>query len=256
MIRKQEFQITLRTLAPIHIGGRDNPLTGMENAVAKIRDRLVIPGPSLKGALRHQMERYLIETYYDAQARRWPKERLALQPCMASAGKVSEEEAKLVATGKYRQTSDKGDIKSGCAYPSGYGICPICYLLGAQGLTGFIQVPFLVAEEQPDALYSGRIDRAKGTIAHGTNRPYELVREGTVFKGTLTILISDNLRGWTFGQPRRLVNDQTPDWWLESGEWSAERILDELIIKRLEAIGALGGYRSKGFGQVQITVKG
>jgi len=255
MIHKQEFKITLTTLAPLHIGGRDNPLTGMENAVARIRDHLVIPGPSLKGALRHQMERYLIDTYYDAKARRWPEQHIALQPCMASAGKVSEEEARLVAEGKYRKTSDRGDTKSGCAYPSAHGICPICYLLGAQGLTGFLQVPFLVAEEQADALYSGRMDRARGTIAHGTNRPYELVREGTEFKGILTVLISDDLRGWTFGKPRYLVTGQTPDRWLESGEWAAERILDELIVKRLQAIGALGGYRSKGFGQAKITVE-
>lgn len=255
MIRQEKWEISLTTLAPLHIGGRDNPLTGMENAVARIRDRLVIPGPSLKGALRHQIERYLIETYYDAKNHRWPQEHLALQPCMASAGDVSGEEASLIAEGKYRKTSDEDrKVRSGCVYPSKYGICPVCYLLGAQGLTGFVQVSFLVSEEQADALYSGRMDRAKGTIAHGTNRPYELVREGAAFKGSLTVLMSDDLRGWTFGQPRRLVNKETPDRWLESGHWSAERILDELILKRLQAIGAIGGYRSKGFGQVQITV--
>ncbi len=255
MIREQKIEITLTTLAPLHIGGRDNPLTGMENAVAKIGERLVIPGPSLKGALRHQLERYLIDTYYDAQNHRWPKQHLAMQPCMASAGNVSEEEYALIQAGKYRLTSDGGRDRSGCAYPSSFGICPICYLLGAQGLTGFLRIPFLEADQLPDGLYSGRVDRSKGTIAHGTNRPYELVREGTAFRGTLTILLNDDMRGWTFGQPRRLDGTRTPDRWLESGEWSEQRIRKELIIERLRAISDIGGYRSKGFGQVQIQAR-
>ena len=255
MIREQKIEVSLETLAPLHIGGRGNPLTGMENAVAKVGDRPVIPGPSLKGALRHQLESYLIDTYYDARAHRWPREHAALQPCMAGAGNVSQEEAALIAADKFRKTSDKGRVRSGCVYPGAAGICPVCYLLGAQGLTGFIQVPFLTTAQQPDELYSGRIDRAKGTIAHGTNRPYEFVRGGTVFKGTLTVLLSDDVRGWTFGQPRHPKENRTPDRWLESGQWDAQRTLDELVVKRLEAIGIIGGYRSKGFGLVELTVK-
>jgi len=30
MIREQKVEISVQTLAPLHIGGRDNPLTGME----------------------------------------------------------------------------------------------------------------------------------------------------------------------------------------------------------------------------------
>jgi len=255
MIREKRVEISIQTLAPLHIGGQDNPLTGMENAVAKIGERLVIPGPSIKGALRHQMEDYLIEANYDDKARGWPQERLSLRPCMASAGRVSAEEAALVNAGKYRNTSARGsDVRSGCVYPSEASICPVCYLLGAQGLTGFIRVSFLEADQQPDALYSGRVDRAKGIIAHGTNRPYELVREGTTFRGFLSILDSDDVRSWTFGQPRRLEGNRTPDRWLESGEWDAKRILDELIVKRLQAITIIGGYRSKGFGLIKVTV--
>jgi len=255
MIREQKIEISLETLAPLHIGGRGDPLTGMENAVAKIGEHLVIPGPSLKGALRHQIENYLIDTYYDAKARHWSPHHQALQPCMAGAGNVSDEEATLIAAGKFRKTSDERRVRSGCVYPGDTGICPVCYLLGAQGLTGFIQVPFLKSDQQPDALYSGRLDRAIGTIAHGTNRPYELVREGTIFRGILTVLLSDDVRGWTFGQPRNPKGNHTPDRWLESGQWDAQRILDELVVKRLEAIGTIGGYRSKGFGLIKVTVK-
>jgi len=258
MIREQRIRIRMETLSPLHIGGRENPLTGMDNAVARIGERLVIPGPSLKGALRHRIEDHLISTYYDAKAGSWPGEHRVVQPCMAGAGAVSKEEAALVNARKFRQTNDRR-VRSGCVYPypRGYpvemGICPVCYLLGAQGLTGFVRVPFLKADQQPDALYSGRIDRATGTIARGTNRPYELVREGTIFEGELAILLSDDVRGWVFGEPRRPDGKRTPDLWLESGEWSKNRILDELIVKRLEAIEAIGGYRSKGFGRIRVT---
>lgn len=260
MIQEKQIEIHIKTLAPLRIGGRDDPLTGMENAVARIGSQLVIPGPSLKGALRHQIERYLIDTYYEAQNRRWPREHLSLQPCMASAGKVSSEEAALIAAGKFRKTEGRqGEVRSGCAYQGGAKVCPACYLLGAQGLVGFVRVPFLIlkSDQASAALYSGRIDRATGTISQGTNRPYELVPAGTAFGGTLTVLLSDDLRGWKLGQPRWLEGDRqgTPDPWLESGEWNAERIIEELIVQRLKAIQGLGGYRSKGFGQVQVDVK-
>jgi CRISPR/Cas system CSM-associated protein Csm3 (group 7 of RAMP superfamily) len=253
MITERKIKICLKTLAPLHIGGRENPLTGIENAVTKIGEKLVIPGPSLKGALRHQLENYLIETYYDAQGHQWPEKQKALQPCMAST-EASKEEAQLISKGKFRQISRGGKLQSCCTYPGELGICPVCYLLGAQGLTGFVRVPFLESDQRPDALYSGRVDRAKGTIAYGTNRSYELVQPGTVFQGTLVILESDNVRGWTFGKPRQLQDGQTPDLWLETGEWDAERILDELIVKRLQAISSIGGYLSKGFGVVQIKL--
>ncbi len=253
MILETTIAVTVEALAPLHIGGRGNPLTGMENAVAKVGDRLVIPGPTLKGALRHQMESYLIDMYYDRKAGRWPQEQIALQPCMAGAGDVSREEAALIAAGRYRRTDDRGQ-RSGCVYGGETGICPVCYLLGAQGLTGFVRVPFLEADRLPDELYSGRVNRATGTIAHATNRPYELVAAGTTFRGSLLVLQNDDVRGWVFGQPRRLAGNATPDRWLEGGQWSAERIMEEMLEKRLQAITCVGGYRSKGFGRIKLTI--
>ncbi len=254
MITEQAWTVTLETLTPLHIGGQDNPLTGMENAVARVGGALVIPGPSLKGALRHQIETYLVGQFYDAHNRCWPQKHAALQPCMAGAGPVSPEEQRLVAAGRYRRTG-RDNRFSGCAYRSDRDspICPVCYLLGAQGLVGFVQVPFLTAQGDPSALYSGRIDRAKGTIADRTNRPYELVRGGVQFTGTLRVLKSDDLRDWQLGAPRRLGGD-TPDAWLDRGEWDSERIIKGLVHARLEAIQVIGGYRSKGFGRVKVTV--
>lgn len=258
-VDEKTFAVTLETLAPLHIGGRDNPLTGMENAVATVAGRLVVPGPSFKGALRHQIERYLIETYYDATRRQWPAQHAALQPCMAGAGDISVEETQLVAAGKYRATVQGNQRRSGCVYPTMGGICPVCYLLGAQGLTGFLRLSFITspADERAAALYAGRVNRSVGTIAHGTNRPYELAAPGLIFTGKVTILQQDAVRNWTFGRPRRPAGaQQTPDLWLDGQtDWTAQRILDELVLKRLEAIHILGGYRSKGFGDVKVTVK-
>ncbi len=162
----------------------------------------------------------------------------------------------MIKAGKYRSTNRESD-QSGCQYPprGGRGICPVCYLLGAQGLTGFVSVPFLTAEHTADELYSGRLSRATGTIAHSTNRPYELVREGTNFRGEMTILEQDTLRGWTLGEPRILSSEPSPDQWLISGERKLDWILTELVENRLRAIGAIGGYRSKGFGQIKVSVK-
>lgn len=41
---------------------------------------------------------------------------------------------------------------------------------------------------------------------------------------------------------------------LRDSQWSQDKILKELVVDRLQAITTLGGYRSKGFGRVQITV--
>lgn len=117
-------------------------------------------------------------------------------------------------------------------------------------------LPFLEVDQLPDELYLGRINRATGTIAQGANRPYELVREGTVCRGRLTVLERDDVRGWEFGKARYPSGgDRTPDQWFASGGWDAQRILDELVIRRLEAIMMIGGYRSKGFGAIKVTVR-
>ncbi len=44
------------------------------------------------------------------------------------------------------------------------------------------------------------------------------------------------------------------DLWLEHGDWTQEKILKELIIERIENIGLLGGFKSKGCGAVEIKV--
>jgi hypothetical protein len=46
----------------------------------------------------------------------------------------------------------------------------------------------------------------------------------------------------------------TPDKWLEGKSWDAEAFLQEFVIKQLTELGALGGYKSKGFGNISIAL--
>ena len=244
MITEQAFQVSLTTLEPFRIGGIGDPLAAADNPVAIVGSQITIPGSSLKGALRAKMEEHLLGQYYDQRNRRWQQDQIAMQPCMAGT-RLSPDEEQLLREGKYRREPCTYPLKSPSAT-----ICPSCYLLGAQGLTGFLRVPFLFSEVSPDALYSARIDRATHTVAQGTNRPYQLIPPGATFRGILYVMLSDDVLGWRLGQPRPLGGDL----WLKDGSWSHERIIKELIIERLQSIQILGGYKSKGFGRVKITV--
>jgi CRISPR/Cas system CSM-associated protein Csm3 (group 7 of RAMP superfamily) len=244
MITERGFSISLTTLEPFRIGGIADPMAAAENPVALVGSRATIPGSSLKGALRASIEEYLISLYYDQQNGQWRREQMPMQPCMAGT-RLSQGEEKLVREGKYRREQ--------CIYPlrnQNGSICPACYLLGAQGLTGFVRVPFLFSEVSPDALYSARIDRATHTVAQGTNRPYQLIPPQAKFEGMLYLTLSDDVLGWTLGQPRPSGGDV----WLRNGSWSQQRIITDFLVERLESLRLLGGYKSKGFGKVKITV--
>ncbi len=245
MIRERAHHVEVEALEPVRVGGAPDPLSGRENPVAMVGSDATIPGSSLKGALRGEVERFLIDRYYDRDSERWPTDQLAAQPCLA-ATRLSLAEQQLRNSGRYRQS---------CSYPvpqGASGICPACYLLGAQGLVGFVKVPFLWCQVSTDALYSARIDRSSGTVAQGTNREYQLLPRGTRFSGTLYLLEEDTALGWRLGQQRPLPGD--PDRWLNPG-WDREQIVNELLVGRLQAINYLGGYKSKGLGRVRITVR-
>lgn len=260
MITRMSYAISLTTKEPFRIGGKSDPLSEAENPVALVGGRVCVPGSSLKGALRGETERFLNDTYYDAQSKTWPVDKLALQPCIP-ATKLSADEQRLV--------SEKCFKGSGCHYPCDIGdrgrcgrhpddahsICPVCYLLGAQGLVGFVQVPFLFTDIRYDELYSARLERTSHTVMRGTNRSYQLVPPDTVFRGTLEVLISDGLLGWQLGQSRDLKEPTQGDSWLRDRQWTKERVLKDLLEDRLKAIKNLGGYRSRGFGRVDVAVQ-
>ena len=58
-------------MEPLRIGAAEDPRSGIHNPVAMVGEKVVIPGSSLKGALRAQMEQFLIETYYDDNSQSW-----------------------------------------------------------------------------------------------------------------------------------------------------------------------------------------
>lgn len=239
----QKYEIRVTTTQPFRIGAFPNPLSDIEAPVATIGGRPVIQGSTLKGAYRSQLEEYLILNYADNEA---------MKPCIpAPWNNLSSDERQLIKEGKYR-----GPV---CGYEYGRGgnpICPACYLLGTAGLVGFVQVPYLYTDAAPEEGYSNRRDRATDTAAAGANRSYQIIPPGSLFVGTLEVITEDRVRGWVLGQPRPLQSYSHSDAWLENGAaWETERVLRELVVERLEAITRLGGFISKGFGNVRVEVK-
>ena len=258
MTKREKFEITLITKEPFRIGGKEDPLRGQENPVAIVGEKIVVPGPSLKGSLRSEIEKLLIKNYYDKDTKSWKPGKEGLKPCIPSPEKqLSKDERLLITAGKYK------DI--GCHYPCDpkpnkcknevHKICPACYLLGANGLNGFARIPFLYADiSTASELYSARRDRVTGTVTQGTNRPYSLVPPGIAFKGTMVITIKDDVLDCTIGNKRNLGEITGGDTWLEQDNWPMEKIINDLIIQRIRGIELLGGYKSKGCGNVEITV--
>ena len=245
-----KYEIKLVTKAPFRIGGV-KPVPGttdVDSPIVKLGNKVVIQGTSLKGALRAELERYLIDQFFDKENKRWTNE--WIKPCIpADVKTVSPDEKKLIKRGLYKYS---------CSYPNKDDyICPVCYLLGARGLVGFVEVPFLTMEKgSVEILPFIREDRVAGTSAKGEKGAlgkYEAVPEGSIFKGIMTILEEDDIIGWKLGEPRDLAESKG-DKWLESGSWTKERILKELIEDRIKAITKLGGYKSKGFGNIQINI--
>ena len=182
---------------------------------------------------------HLIENYKDVK---WMK------PCIPSSlNLISKDEQELINKGKY-----KGE---NCNYMTKNDyICPVCYFLGAQGIVGHILTPFLNANVTPSDLYSIRIDRAKGIAAKGTNREYQVIPEGIKFKGIMTVLLKDNLKGWELGKPRPLKESSLGDKWLQNSERDSQNVVREFVKDRLENISSLGGLKSSGAGKVKIIV--
>ncbi len=243
----RNFNLTLVTKEPFRIGAKEDVMSGVGNPLTTVGGRVVIQGSSLKGALRSSIEEYLIDTF--------PNES-AMKPCIPSAyNTLSADEKKLIEKGKFREGG-------GCSYSSNprnrsESICPVCYLLGAQGLIGFVRVPYLYTDATPEELYAVRIDRATGVVSEKTNRDFQIIADGIEFKGVLEVIVKDSVKNWELGKPR-IIDEKlgigANDAWLKKGEWNADRIINELILERLKAINLLGGFKSKGCGKVEIEV--
>ncbi len=265
MIQESKYKIELVTKTPMRIGGKEDPTSGLHNPVAMVGKKPVVPGSTLKGALRVEIENFLIEQYYDKVSNRWKEGKETMRPCIP-ATKLSKDEEDVLNKGYYKHYNlskkDAGDSLKGkgCHYPSdrdckeNHTICPACYLLGAMGTIGFVRVPFLFADISSGELYSTRLDRVHGTVVVGTNREYQLIPQGTTFTGNLNVIKKNDILKWELGKPRPLKERTGGDAWLPSSEWTTENIIQKLIIERLQNIKLIGGYKSKGFGNVEIKV--
>lgn len=259
MITERQFLITLTTLEPFRVGGKDDPVEGAENRVSKVGGKPAIPGSSLKGALRGEIEQHLIDTYYDTTKKVWQDGKKEFQPCIPST-KFSPDEQRLIDERKYRPRAchypcdyDERHERGKC-YPLKHSICPACYFLGAQGLFGFARIPFLFAEMPIEELYSLRFDRGSKTGASGSNRPYELLPPKTVFTGTMYVLMEDPILKWKLGSKRELRDHTLGDLWLARDYEDPQPLIEEFLINRLASIKILGGYKTKGFGKVEVKV--
>jgi CRISPR/Cas system CSM-associated protein Csm3 (group 7 of RAMP superfamily) len=243
----RSFEVKLTTKEPFRIGAQKNIMSAIDAPVTTIGGRVVIQGSSLKGALRSSMEEHLIHSYPDDPT---------AKPCIPSApNTLSADERKLIERGVYR-------VGGGCSYSPNprnrsAGICPACYLLGAQGLVGFVRVPYLYTDTLAEEMYAVRIDRALGVVSEKTNRDFQVMPDGVIFVGQIEVTVKDALKGWELGKSR-IVDQEAgigaDDAWLKDDKWDADRIVEELIVERLRGLKILGGFRSKGCGKVQIEL--
>ena len=120
MIRRKLYAVSVVTLEPSHIGGKEDPLSAADQGAAAVGRRICIPGPSLKGAYRAELERWLNEQYLDPLTNRWKDE--TAQPCIPAI-RLSDDEKNLVDRGRFRRRV--------CEYKKDKSptICPVCYLL-------------------------------------------------------------------------------------------------------------------------------
>jgi len=266
----ESVKIELTTKEPLHIGGTSHILSDIHNPIVLLNGSTpAIPGTSLKGAWRSQIERYLIG-YLEEKGLIDKGEEIGVKPCIPSSFKnLSDDEKQFGDNGKYkRKKLFNKDTKTynytrdlePCDYDrdSDY-ICPACYLLGAQTLQGFIRVPFLLPapnqNEIDTLLYSIREDRAKAGAAKASNRGWYIVNPGIKFEGEVEILMEDKLRKWKFGEKRSNLKYKNLDRWLDNKDWTIDTIKSELIKNRLEkGVNILGGYKSKGCGKVEIKI--
>jgi len=241
------LKVKITALSPVRVGAKRSPMGVTDSPIVKIGDKYAIPGSTLKGALRSKIEEYLIDKYSNIPE---------MKPCIpTSRNTISKEEQQLIKDGKYRPDGS-------CEYPKTNSICPACYFLGANGLVGFVSIPFLYTDSPAELMYSVRIDRAKGTAADKTNRDYQILPQGTIFEGNIEIVLKDTVKGWELGKKRKGLQKDVDKWLDEKSvefgkkfsEMEKDELIKEFIKDRLKEITQIGGFKSKGAGKVKIEI--
>lgn len=257
LVKLKKLKITLTTKSPIRIGGSKDPLKGLDNPVISINGKFVIPGSSLKGALRNRLE----EIFIDLANK---KNNDDFRPCIPSDRPSENEEKNLINNKKYKGKACnlKSDESNKSDRQNQISICPVCYFLGANGLPGFVRIPFLWLENQDfvsEIITNISIDRATKTARKGGIFKSEIIPQDSTFSGELEILEKDQILDWEFGKPR-IINDINVDKWLDDFKniYPSENIqakLLEILKNAIKDIKILGGYKSKGFGDVEINIE-
>ena len=256
----------------LHIGAAPSPLTEKKGAVFKVDRTPVIPATSFKGALRHQLEVLFIEKI-DEFARIFnisDDRKDLLKPCIPSPRPTKAEE-ELVKLGYREQKRRRDIVTEGCwievdekdvKIPP-LGICPVCYFMGTTGLVGFLRFSNFYPEGEGSVIDQTniRIDRKTGTAAHGAKVEGEQVKPGTVFEGSIDIVISDpilEMQGIQFGDARKISN-KVIDKWLEN--WNetdknkrAKTLIEAILFPAIQNIKVLGGQKSRGAGKVDVKI--
>ncbi len=248
----------------LHIGAAPSPLTEKKGAVFKVDRTPIIPATSFKGALRHQLELLFIDEI-DKFAKLFsiPDEKKdLLKPCIPSPRPTKAEE-ELIRAKKYREKHCEIKVVQDNISVGDLGICPVCYFMGAAGLMGFLRFSNFYPEGEGNVIDQTniRIDRKTGTAAHGAKVEGEQVKPGTVFKGSISIVISEpilKMQGIQFGDARR-IDDKVIDKWLENWNESdndkrVKTLIEEILIPAIQNIKVLGGQKSRGAGKVDVKI--
>ena len=247
----------------LHIGAAPSPLTEKKGAIFKVDRTPVIPATSFKGALRHQLELRFIEKIDEFADLFNLENKEMLKPCIPSP-RPSKAEEELIHAGKYRKDHCEIKIDDRQISVGDLGICPVCYFMGCTGLMGFLRFSNFYPEGEGSVIDQTniRIDRKTGTAAHGAKVEGEQVKPGTVFKGSINIVISEpilEMQGIQFGDARKIGNVVIDKWlenWKESDKMKrAETLIQEVLIPAIQNIKVLGGQKSRGAGKVSVNVE-
>lgn len=145
------IQYTIKTKSDLHIGGHGNTLPAeVDNQVLKNNnDFPIIPGSSLKGVLRTEMERLLTGISIDVCS--------VPDVCRSPKRKDVEE-------------------------------CPVCILFGGAELAGSVRIKDATANNKRTLIRDGvAIERKTRKAKSGAKYDFEAVPQGTEFYGEVTI---------------------------------------------------------------------
>lgn len=258
--RVEIMQIPLRVIVAndyfLHVGGSPSPLTEKKLPVLKVNEVPCIPASSFKGAFRYQVEQTFINDEERMKEIFNVSDGSQLKPCIPGTRPSAAERS----LNGYR--SDKGCEVSvdqkGVKIPDS-GVCPVCYLFGAMGLPGFLRIPNFFPEEGSHCIDQTniRIDRKTQTVVHRATFKGEQVKPKTTFKGNLRIIVKDS--NFDFGRPREIDHETVADLWLQGVNQQnlpdvQKRIVNEVLVPALNNVTILGGQKSKGAGDIEISL--